>query len=120
MDLSSFSPTKWADLSFSSPCLALPLEHKQHPLVPGAALPPTQGLEHLLAAQILGLPLSSIPASGQIPYLPLFLNPLTPIWGKVILTNQVQSKHGRSLYQYSHSTKPTLLLVVLCISTGAK
>ena len=42
--------------------VALPLEHKQHPLVPGAALAPTQGLEHPLAAQILCLPLSSIPA----------------------------------------------------------
>ena len=48
--------------------VALPLEHKQHPLLPGAALPPTQGLEYLLAAQILCLPLSSIPAGGQIPY----------------------------------------------------
>ena len=96
MDLSSFSPTKWADLSFSSPCLALPLEHKQHPLLPGAALPPTQGLEHLLAAQILCLPLSSIPAMywPDPLYLPLFLNPLTPIWRKVILTNQIQRKHG--------------------------
>ena len=33
--------------------VALPLEHKQHPLVPGAAFPPTQGLEYLLAAPFL-------------------------------------------------------------------
>ena len=98
--------------------VALPLEHKQHPLLPGAALPPTQGLEYLLAAQILSLPLSSIPASGQIPYIPLFLNPISPIWRKVILTNQVQSKHGRSQYQSPTPQSPRSPCCTLHINWG--
>ena len=98
--------------------VALPLEHKQHPLLPGAALPPTQGLEYLLAAQILPSHSAAyLLASVQIGALPPTLS--QPSNSNLVHDNTHNPEQARLVsisdipLRKSHAP-----ILVLCRSTG--